>query len=97
MPLGDRINPAAREPAAGQRFLAGVGETDFRVAAQAHLARPALPKEAQNPFLRPARRDGQLQAAAVAVFARLRCLDLARCQLAHAVGPQVSPQIWMRL
>ena len=58
--LGDRVDAAAREPSARHRFLASFSETDFRITAEPHLAGLALPKEAQDPFLRPGRRDGQL-------------------------------------
>src|ERR1700731_4243276 len=67
--IGERGNAAARESSARHRLLAGLGEFDFGIAAQAHLASLALPKEAENPFLRPSRRDGQLQPATVAVLA----------------------------
>jgi hypothetical protein len=58
--LGDRVDAAAREPSPGDRLLAGFSETDLGIAAEPHLAGVALPKEAENPFLRPGRRDGQL-------------------------------------
>ena len=85
-PLRASLRPA-------KRLLAGVGETDFRVAAQAHFARPALPQEAQNPFLRPAGRDGQLQPRRrrrTCPASRSRPCALSACP---SVGPQVSPQI----
>jgi hypothetical protein len=58
--VGDRVRTAAREPSPGDRLLAGFSETDLGIGAETHLAGVALPKEAENPFLRPGRRDGQL-------------------------------------
>src|SRR5271166_3363140 len=71
-PLRDRINATSREPAAGKRLLAGLGECHFGEGAQTHLTGITLPEEAENPFLGAGRRNGQLQPAAISVLARLR-------------------------
>ena len=91
--LGDRINAAAGEPTSRERLLAGIGETYLGETAESHFVRVARHHVAQNPFLRPGRRDGQLKPAAVAVLSRLRGLHFARCQLglAHEFHPQNSP------
>ena len=44
--LDNRINPAAREPAARQCLLAGLGEPDFRIAPKPHFVRLARRHEA---------------------------------------------------
>jgi hypothetical protein len=56
--LGDRVAATSREPAPCERFLASLGESDFRITAEPHLPGFALPKEAQDPLFRPGRRNG---------------------------------------
>jgi hypothetical protein len=87
--LLDRVHAGPGQLASRVTLFAGLLKADLGVAAEPHLAGVARPHEAENPLLRPVGRDGQLKAAPVAIFARLRGFDFT-CRQRHFAARHLS-------
>ena len=82
-PMSERIDAAAGELTVLAGFLAGLGEAERGIAAQAHCVRRAPHGVAICPRPRPCLGDDKPQSVAVTVHSLLRGLDGSICQIGH--------------